>query len=552
LDEAEAIALEACEPSRKTQDWGHYSVALSGLASVAVARGNFAPVERYAHESMLMVSRSRYPWGGARALYALACARALRGAWSEAEDALDMLLEPGRVFKDVGPIIRAFVQVFRQLLRGHAGALEAAGETSALDLVATLELDHSAVAPVCAMIELGDLLGDPALTQRPYQALTLALERGILFSNGWVFLLPRVLGVGAALSHRWDTAEAHFQAAIEAAARTGARPELGRTYLDYARMLVARGARGDGRHASELLQQASPILHELGMDPFARRATLLAERLQTSIPLTSQPRATPPDHLNAREVEVLLHMAQGHTDQEISDTLLLGSKTVARHIDSLFKKLGVESAAAAAAYAREKGLTPHPPPHRGREASPAIDPSPPPQLTQALRIILVTDMEGSTALIQRWGDAQAHELLRMHNTIIRDGLHQYHGFEVTHTGDGIEASFASAVSAVECAIFIQRAFARHNGEHPDRPIHVRIGINAGEPIPTEGRLFGTAVHTAFRICARARPGQIMVSDVVRQLAAGQHFAMIDRGRFALKGLPKRIRLYEVLWQDERA
>ena len=51
---------------------------------------------------------------------------------------------------------------------------------------------------------------------------------------------------------------------------------------------------------------------------------------------------------------------------------------------------------------------------------------------------------------------------------------------------------------------IQKALARHNREQPTNAIHVRIGINAGEPISTEGRLFGTAVHRAFRICARAR------------------------------------------------
>ena len=74
--------------------WSSYSLALSHLASVAVAKGDFDAAERWAHETMLMVSRSRYPFGGFRSLLALACARALRGAWAEAEDALDVLVEP--------------------------------------------------------------------------------------------------------------------------------------------------------------------------------------------------------------------------------------------------------------------------------------------------------------------------------------------------------------------------------------------------------------------------------------------------------------------------
>ena len=158
-------------------------------------------------------------------------------------------------------------------------------------------------------------------------------------------------------------------------------------------------------------------------------------------------------------------------------------------------------------------------------------------------------MEDSTALIDRLGDAQAYELLRIHNALIRDCLRTHEGTEVTHTGDGIEASFRFASNAIECAIAIQRAFARYNAEHPSATIRVRVGINAGEPITTEGRLFGTAVHTAFRICTRARPGQILLSDIVRRLTVGRSFVFVNRGRVILKGFQQRVHLYEVRWAD---
>ncbi|MGH7305829.1 MAG: ATP-binding protein, partial [Candidatus Rokuibacteriota bacterium] len=102
LDEAQAVALEACEVTRRSHDWGNHSLGLSHLACVAVARGHFVASEERALETLLM-SRSRYPWGGFRSLLALACARGLRGAWTEAEDALDVLVEPGRVFEQAGP-----------------------------------------------------------------------------------------------------------------------------------------------------------------------------------------------------------------------------------------------------------------------------------------------------------------------------------------------------------------------------------------------------------------------------------------------------------------
>jgi len=166
-----------------------------------------------------------------------------------------------------------------------------------------------------------------------------------------------------------------------------------------------------------------------------------------------------------------------------------------------------------------------------------------------LLTILFTDMEGSTTLTQRLGDARAQEILRTHNSIVRDALKTHGGSEVKHTGDGIMASFPFASRALECAVGIQRAFAAHNQGNPDTPIRVRMGLNAGEPVAEEEDLFGTAVQVAARICAHAEPCQILASNVVQELAAGKGFAFSDQGEAALKGLEKPVHLYEVRWQD---
>ena len=162
-------------------------------------------------------------------------------------------------------------------------------------------------------------------------------------------------------------------------------------------------------------------------------------------------------------------------------------------------------------------------------------------------VILFTDMEGSTPLTERLGDAGAQELMRAHNARIRECLARRSGAEIKHTGDGIMASFSSAAAAIECAVDIQRAFARDSELDADRLVRVRVGLNAGEPVAEEGDLFGTAVQLAARIAGRARPGQILVSDVVRQLAAGKSFSFGDQGRVALKGFAERFRLHEVEW-----
>ncbi len=163
--------------------------------------------------------------------------------------------------------------------------------------------------------------------------------------------------------------------------------------------------------------------------------------------------------------------------------------------------------------------------------------------------ILFTDMEGSTSLTQRLGDAKAQEVLRTHNRIVRDALKAHSGFEIKHTGDGIMASFSSATRALECSIAIQRALAQHNESNPDTPIRVRIGLNAGEPVAEEEDLFGTAVQLAARICAQAEPGQILAPIVVRELAAGKGFLLSDRGDVALRGFEDPVRLYEVSWRE---
>jgi class 3 adenylate cyclase len=163
--------------------------------------------------------------------------------------------------------------------------------------------------------------------------------------------------------------------------------------------------------------------------------------------------------------------------------------------------------------------------------------------------ILFTDMEGSTSLTQRLGDAKAQDVLRTHNTIVRDALKAHSGTEIKHTGDGIMASFTSANRALECAIAIQRALAQHNQSNPDTPIRVRIGLNAGEPVAEEKDLFGTAVQLAARITAKAEAEEILVSDTLRGLVAGKGFLFADRGDVALRGFENPVRLSEVRWRD---
>jgi len=165
--------------------------------------------------------------------------------------------------------------------------------------------------------------------------------------------------------------------------------------------------------------------------------------------------------------------------------------------------------------------------------------------SQALLTILFTDIESSVLATQRLGDDKAQEIVRAHNTMVRKALELNDGSEVKHTGDGIMATFPSATRAVSSAIAIQEASREYNQSHHELAFGIRVGLNAGEPVSEDEDVFGTAVQLAARVCARAGAGQILASDVVRQLVAGKGILFEDLGRVELKGFGQRISLFEV-------
>jgi class 3 adenylate cyclase len=173
--------------------------------------------------------------------------------------------------------------------------------------------------------------------------------------------------------------------------------------------------------------------------------------------------------------------------------------------------------------------------------------SPPELQLSTMRAILWTDLEGHTPIMQRLGDEHGRELLREHERLTRDALAAHDGTEVKTMGDAFMAWFPSAQQAVACAIALQRSFATRN-QSAHHPLHVRVGINAGEPLVEEEDLFGSSVIVAARVCHEAAGDEIVVADVVRQLVAGKGFKFDQRGEVALKGFDEALRLYEVRWQ----
>jgi class 3 adenylate cyclase len=160
--------------------------------------------------------------------------------------------------------------------------------------------------------------------------------------------------------------------------------------------------------------------------------------------------------------------------------------------------------------------------------------------------IMFSDIEGSTAMADRLGDARFMEVLREHNAIIREQIKANAGFEVKSEGDGFMVAFQSAGKALTCASAIQKALADRNGAAGE-PIRVRIGLHAGEVIKEGEDFFGRNVIMAARVASQAHGGEILASGVVKALVAGSDVTWGELRTVELKGLSGDHEIWPVNW-----
>ncbi len=165
--------------------------------------------------------------------------------------------------------------------------------------------------------------------------------------------------------------------------------------------------------------------------------------------------------------------------------------------------------------------------------------------------LLFTDLVASTELLARVGDDAAEELRRVHFGLLRNAISTGGGQEVKTLGDGLMVAFTSSLQAIRSAVAIQQATEEHNGRNPELPLRVRIGLHAGEPVQADDDFHGTAVVIAKRLCDTADGGQILASDLVRELVGSRgSFLFRPAGRLRLKGLPEPVSAATIEWQAE--
>lgn len=158
-----------------------------------------------------------------------------------------------------------------------------------------------------------------------------------------------------------------------------------------------------------------------------------------------------------------------------------------------------------------------------------------PPVDRVLTTVLFTDIVGSTDRAAMLGDDTWKRLLDRHDALVRRHLRRFRGREVVTTGDGFVAMFDGPARAVSCALEIAK-------EVTALDLQVRCGVHTGEVTLRGTDIGGVGVHTSARVMETAAPGEVLVTQTVRDLVAGSGLCFVDRGDHHLRGLPHPVGL----------
>ena len=168
------------------------------------------------------------------------------------------------------------------------------------------------------------------------------------------------------------------------------------------------------------------------------------------------------------------------------------------------------------------------------------------QVERRLAAILAADIDGYSALMGA-DEARTVRDLKGHQAIVLPMIAEFSGRIIDTAGDGILAEFASAVNAVKCAIAIQTTMAERNAAiEPEFRMRFRMGMNIGEVIYDEARIYGDGINVAARLESIAEPGGICISSKVYEETSGRiDLAYEDIGEQQLKNIARPVRVCRI-------
>jgi len=168
------------------------------------------------------------------------------------------------------------------------------------------------------------------------------------------------------------------------------------------------------------------------------------------------------------------------------------------------------------------------------------------RVERRLAAILASDIAGYSALM-RADEARTVRDLKSHQAVVLPMIGKLGGRIIDTAGDGILAEFASVVNAVDCAVAIQKTMAERNATvQQARRMQFRIGVNIGDVIYDDTRIYGDGINIAARLESIAEPGGICVSSKVYEEINGRiDLAYQDMGEQQLKNIARPVRTYRV-------
>jgi adenylate cyclase len=163
-----------------------------------------------------------------------------------------------------------------------------------------------------------------------------------------------------------------------------------------------------------------------------------------------------------------------------------------------------------------------------------------------LAAILSADVAGYSRLMGDDEEATVRTLTA-YREVFTNLIQQHKGRVIDSPGDNLLVEFASVLDAVQCAVAVQKEIKARNDDFPEnRKMQFRIGINLGDVIQEEGRIYGDGVNIAARLEAMAQPGGITISgDVFRQVDGKIDLALEELGEQKVKNIQKPVQVYRV-------
>jgi len=167
-------------------------------------------------------------------------------------------------------------------------------------------------------------------------------------------------------------------------------------------------------------------------------------------------------------------------------------------------------------------------------------------IQRRLAAILAADIAGYSRLMHEDESATVRDL-KGHQSVILPLIGRHGGRIIDTAGDGIMAEFPSVIGATECAVEIQTLMAERNLQVPEsRRMQFRIGINLGDVIHDETRIYGDGINIAARLETLAPPGGVLVSNTVHDHVRGRlPFTFEDVGERQVKNIEQPVRVYEL-------